>query len=333
MKAWRVTQPCSVDDSPLMLSDEPTPRPDTGELLLAVDACAVCRTDLHVIEGDLPVHHPNVVPGHEIVGTVVAVGPGTLTRHRVGDVVGAAWLRSTCGSCIYCSSGRENLCRASLYTGWDRDGGFADFTLVPADYALTLPRGYSTVELAPLLCAGIIGYRALAAADVPRGGSLGLYGFGASAHIVAQLAVSDGARVHVMTRDPSAQTLAESLGAASVQGAYDAPPERLDSAIVFAPVGTLVPCALEALESGGTAVLAGIHMSDIPALNYQQHLFHEKRLRSVESNTRDDAREFLARCETDRIQIATTSYAFDQIPTALRDLRHGRFAGAAVVTM
>ena len=333
MKAWRVQRPGSIDGEPLKMVEEPPPRPGIGEILLAVDACAVCRTDLHVVEGDLPVHLPHVVPGHEIVGTVVGIGPETKTNHRVGDVVGAAWLRNTCGICAQCLSGRENLCRASLYTGWDRDGGFAEFAVVPADYVLELPRGYSTIELAPLLCAGIIGYRALACAGVPSGGRLGLYGFGASAHIVAQLAVLDGARVHVMTRGSAAQELARSLGAVSAQGAFDAPPEKLDSAIVFAPVGTLVPTTLEALDSGGTAVLAGIYMSDIPTLDYQLHLFHEKKLRSVESYTRADARAFLARCDQDRIHLETTTYDFDGLPAALRDLRHGRFAGAAVISM
>lgn len=331
MKAWRVHSPRSIDEKPLVLSDEPTPEPESGELLLAVDACAVCRTDLHVIEGDLPVHRPHVVPGHEIVGTVAAIGPHTDTQHRIGDTVGAAWLRHTCGICVHCVNGRENLCRGSRYTGWDADGGFAEFAVVPADYALTLPRGYSTIELAPLLCAGVIGFRALVAAAVPVGGSVGLYGFGASAHIVAQLANLDGARVHVMTRDDTAKELAVSLGAASVQGTYDAPPERLDSAIVFAPVGDIVPYALESLDPGGTAVLAGIHMSDVPTLNYQRHLFHEKHLRSVESNTRDDARRFLDRCQRDRIRLETTTYSFDRVPCALRDLRHGHFAGAAVI--
>ncbi|ORI20442.1 alcohol dehydrogenase [Rhodococcus sp. 1163] len=332
MKAWRVTEQGSVDGSPLQLVDEHMPRPTSGELLISVQACGVCRTDLHVVEGDLPIHRPHVVPGHEIVGAITEVGDNTETDFSVGDIVGIPWLRHTCGNCRFCVSGRENLCKASLYTGWDHNGGFAEYAVVPADYALALPTGYSTEELAPLLCAGIIGYSALRRAELPPSGKLGLYGFGASAHIVAQLAQADGATVHVMTRDLGARQLALKMGLASAQGTFDSPPEKLDAAIVFAPIGEAVPTALEAVDSGGTVVLAGIHMTDIPRLNYNRHLFHEKRLLSVEANTRVDARQFLERCQRTHLTIETTVYPFDRALFALRDLRHGRFAGAAVIT-
>ncbi|MGV8873655.1 MAG: zinc-dependent alcohol dehydrogenase family protein [Rhodococcus sp. (in: high G+C Gram-positive bacteria)] len=332
-KAWRTTVPGSVEGLPLHLVEEDRPVPASGELLVSVEACGVCRTDLHVVEGDLPVHSPHVVPGHEIVGTVTALGSDTVTPFRVGDRVGIPWLRHTCGVCSFCAAGRENLCTQSRYTGWDHDGGFAEWAVVPADYALALPDGYSTAELAPLLCAGIIGYRALMLAELPPHGVLGLYGFGGSAHIVAQLARADGATVHVMTRDPIAREFALSLGLDSAQSTFAAPPQRLDAAIVFAPIGEIVPAALEALVPGGTVVLAGIYMTDVPALNYQRHLFHEKRLRSVEANTRDDARAFLDICGRVPLQVQTKVYPFERVPDALRDLRHGRFAGAAVIVL
>src|ERR1700742_5046669 len=239
MRAWHVDRPGPVDGTgtPLVLRDTPVPEPGPGELLLRVLACGVCRTDLHVTEGDLPAHRPGVTPGHEVVGAVVATGPGDTAGFAAGDRAGAAWLRSTDGTCRYCARGAENLCPASAYTGWDADGGYAEYLTVPAAYAHRLPRSYSDAELAPLLCAGIIGYRALKRAALPPGGRLGLYGFGGSAHLAAQVAVAQGAEVYVMTRGEQAQELAKSLGAAFVGGAADMPPEPLDSAIFFAPVG------------------------------------------------------------------------------------------------
>ncbi|WP_347957996.1 zinc-binding alcohol dehydrogenase family protein [Gordonia aichiensis] len=329
--AWRVGTPSPIDDGPLEMVREPVPDPGPGQVLLQTLACGVCRTDLHVTEGDLPVHRRRVVPGHEVVGRILALGPDTETEHRVGDTVGIPWLAHTCGLCRYCRAGHENLCPASKYTGWDADGGYADRVLASADYVLALPAGYSSEQLAPLLCAGIIGYRALRRADLPVGGTLGIYGFGGSAHLTAQVALAQGARLHVMTRDGAARDLALALGAASAQGADDPPPEPLDSAIVFAPVGDLVPVALAALRPGGTVALAGIHMTDTPPLNYQRHLFHEKTLRSVESNTRADAREFLDFAGAHRLTVQTTRYRLDQAPRALSDLAHGRFPGAAVL--
>ncbi|MEU6641544.1 zinc-binding alcohol dehydrogenase family protein [Saccharomonospora sp. NPDC046836] len=333
MRAWRVRRPGSISTGPLALDEERLPRPAAGELLLRVLVCGVCRTDLHVAEGDLPVHRPAVIPGHEIVGEVVAVGDAvTGADFAIGDRAGAAWLRGTCGHCRYCLRGAENLCPESVYTGWDADGGYAEYTTVPAAYAHRLPGGYSDAELAPLLCAGIIGYRALRRAELPAGGRLGIYGFGASAHLAAQVAMAEGARVHVMTRSAQARDLARQLGAASVQGAAEPPPEPLDSAILFAPVGDLVPPALAALDRGGTLAIAGIHLTDVPPLNYERHLFQERQLRSVTANTRADAREFLGFAARHRLQVTTTAYPLDAADRALADLAADRVNGAAVLS-
>jgi propanol-preferring alcohol dehydrogenase len=302
-----------------------------GELLVAVHACGVCRTDLHVTEGDLPVHRPGVIPGHEVVGEVAAVGPEAGDEFAIGDRVGIAWLRHTCGRCKFCVRGQENLCPESRYTGWDADGGYAEFATVPAAFAHHLPTGYSATELAPLLCAGIIGYRSLLRADLPAGGRLGIYGFGGSAHLTAQVALAQGAEVHVMTRGERARELALALGAASAQGATDRPPVALDAAILFAPVGDLVLPALEALDRGGTLAIAGIYLSDIPVLNYERHLFQERQVRSVTSNTRNDAREFLAFARQHHINVTSPEYPLGQADAALADLSEGRIAGAAVL--
>ncbi len=329
--AWRVREPGRIDAGPMRWEAGDVPVAGVGELLVRVLACGVCRTDLHVAEGDLPVHRVGVTPGHEVVGEVVAVGDGAGAEFGLGDRVGIAWLRHTCGVCRFCVRGAENLCPESRYTGWDADGGYAEFATVPADYALPLPAGYADVELAPLLCAGIIGYRALRRTSLPEGGRLGIYGFGGSAHIAAQVALAEGAEVHVMTRDPQARALAAKLGAASVQGAADRPPVPLDAAILLAPVGELVLPALAALDRGGILAVAGIHLSDIPVLNYQRHLFQEREIRSVTANTREDAREFLAFAGRHRIEVTVHPYPLDAADRALADLAHGRFAGAAVL--
>jgi propanol-preferring alcohol dehydrogenase len=330
MRAWRVREPGPVANGPLELVTEPRPVPAAGEILVRVLACGVCRTDLHVAEGDLPVHRPHVVPGHEVVGEVIEVGDG-VPGAAAGDRVGIAWLRGTCGTCRYCRRGAENLCPRSVYTGWDADGGYAEFATVPAAYALPLPPGYSNVELAPLLCAGIIGYRALLRADLPTGGRLGIYGFGGSAHLTAQVAIAKGATVHVMTRGERARELALELGAASASGPADRPPEALDSAILFAPVGDLVLPALAALDRGGTLAIAGIHMTDIPALNYQEHLFQERQVRSVTANTRNDVREFLHFVGEHHVHVATVEYSLEGAAQALLDLSTGAVRGAAVL--
>lgn len=331
MRAWRVQRPGPIRTGPLFLDRAaPLPEPGAGELLVAVRACGVCRTDLHIAEGDLAVQREQVTPGHEVVGEVAALGPDC-AGFAVGDRVGIAWLRHTCGRCVYCLRGDENLCPQSRYTGWDADGGYADFACVPADFALRLPSGYDDGELAPLLCAGIIGYRSLLRAQLPRAGRLGLYGFGGSAHITAQVALAQGAEVHVMTRGAEARELALQLGVASVQGAADPSPVALDAAILFAPVGDLVLPALAALDRGGTLAIAGIHLTDIPVLNYQRHLFQERQIRSVTSNTRADARAFLDFAGRHPIEVTAPRYPLDRADHALIDLAEGRIAGAAVL--
>lgn len=325
MRTWRVERPGPASTAPLTSRDEPVPVAGLEELLVRVRACGVCRTDLHVAEGDLPVHRPGVVPGHEVVGEVERAAG----EFAVGDLVGIAWLRSTCGTCRFCRRGRENLCPSSRYTGWDDDGGYAEYAVVPAAYALPLPTGYSVSELAPLLCAGIIGYHALLRASLPAGGRLAVYGFGASAHLAAQVALAQGATVHVVTRSPAAQTLALSLGATSASA--NEPPELVDSAIIFAPSGELVPRALAALDRGGTLALAGIHLTDVPPLNYQHHLFQDRQLRSVTSNTRAQAREFLDLAGRHRLTVSTTDYPLAEADRALLDLAEGRVTGAAVL--
>jgi propanol-preferring alcohol dehydrogenase len=330
MRAWVVNQPGPIESNPLSYVQKPVPAPAPGELLVRVLACAVCRTDLHVSEGDLPVHREQVTPGHMVVGPVAALGEG-VTDYAVGDRVGVAWLRYTDGTCAYCRRGNENLCPNSLYTGWDADGGYAEYTTVPGAFAYRLPADVTAVELAPLMCAGIIGYRALMRSSLPEHGRLGLYGFGDSAHLVAQLALAQGATVHALTRGEASQRLALELGAVSAGGAYDSPPEPLDSAILFAPVGDIVPVAMRALDRGGVLAVAGIHLTDIPPLNYEHELFYEKELRSVTSNTRDDGREFLALALRHQVRATTHVYPMSQAQRALQDLKAGLFDGAAVL--
>ena len=330
MRAWVVERPGPIESGPLRPVELPEPDPRRGEVRVRVLTCGVCRTDLHLAEGDLPPRRPRTVPGHEIVGVVDARGPEA-ERFALGDRIGIAWLRRTCGRCRWCRTGRENLCPFAAFTGWDADGGYAEFAVVPAAYALPLPDGYSDAELAPLLCAGLIGYRALLRAELPERGRLGLYGFGASAHLAAQVAIAGDATVHVMTRSAAARELALELGAASAGGAADPPPEPLDSAILFAPAGELVLPALAALDRGGTLSIAGIHLTDIPPLNYQAHLFQERQVRSVTANTRHDARAFLKLAGEHRLRVSTTPYPLAQADRALADLAAGRVKGAAVL--
>ncbi len=315
---------------PLRPVELPDPEPGPGQVRLRVEACGVCRTDLHLAEGDLVQRRVRTVPGHEVVGRVDALGDGA-TRFAVGDRVGVAWLRRTCGRCRWCRAGRENLCPSAEFTGWDADGGFAELAVVDEAFAYRLPNTLAAVDVAPLLCSGIVGYRALRRAALPPGGRLGLYGFGASAHLVAQVAVRQGAVVHVMTRSRAAQALALELGAASASGTADPPPEPLDAAILFAPVGDLVPVALRTLDRGGVCVLAGIHLSDIPPLVYERELFNEKEIRSVTANTRADGEEFLrlagALGITPRVHTRPMSAAAE----TLADLAAGRYEGAAVL--
>ncbi len=331
MRAWSVPAPGPIDTDPLVLGERDIPIPASGQLRLRVVACGVCRTDLHVTEGDLAVHRENVVPGHEIIGVVDELGPDSSLFQR-GDRVGGAWLARTCGKCRFCLSQRENLCLEPTFTGWDVDGGYATYVVADERYVYLLPDGFDDVAAAPLLCAGIIGFRALRRTELPTEGRLGIYGFGGSAHLTAQIAIAEGARVHVMTRSPQSRALALSLGAASVGDTYDSPPEPLDGAIIFAPVGEVVPAALAALDRGGVLAVAGIYLTDIPTLNYERHLFQEKSLLSVTANTRLDGRDFLRAALKFGITSTVHTYPFDNASQALSDLAHDRITGAAVLT-
>ncbi len=330
MWAWRVRKPAPIDESPLERVRRAIPEPAGREVRVRVHACGVCRTDLHLAEGDLAPKHAGVVPGHEVVGIVDARGEAC-ERFTVGDRVGIPWLRHTCGRCRWCRRGAENLCVAPAFTGWDADGGYAPYAVVDEAYAYALPDAYDDEHAAPLLCAGIVGYRALKRAELPPGGRLGIYGFGASAHLVAQVAMKQGATVHVLTRSEAAQELARDLGVASAGPADGRPPEPLDAAILFAPVGTLVPVALDALDKGGTLAVAGIYLSDIPSLNYERDLFQERQLRSVTANTRADGEEFLQLAARLQLTVMTQPYPFERADVALADLAHDRVNGAAVL--
>lgn len=330
MRAWVVGRPGPVRTGPLHLVERPDPAPGPREARVRVEACGVCRTDLHLTEGDLAPRRPRTVPGHEIVGRVEALGPAC-ERLAVGDRVGIAWLRGTCGRCRWCRGGRENLCPTARFTGWDADGGFAELAVVDEAFAYRIPEELPAEQAAPLLCSGIVGYRALKRAALPPGGRLGIYGFGASAHLVAQVAVRQGAVVHVITRSPRARQLALDLGAASAQGAAAAPPEPLDAVILFAPVGELVPGALRALDRGGVAVVAGIHLTDIPPLVYERELFYEKELRSVTANTRVDGEELLRLARNLDLRATVTTRPLAAAAATLAELAADAYEGAAVL--
>jgi propanol-preferring alcohol dehydrogenase len=330
MQAWIVETVAPVYRGPLRRVDRELPDPAPGQISVRVTCCGVCRTDLHLAEGDLPPRRQAVVPGHEAVGTVVVRGAGAI-RFAVGDRVGVPWLGGTDGACRFCRRGDENLCTSPTFTGWDVDGGYADACLVDEQYAYALPSDLGDEQAAPLLCAGIIGYRGLRCAAVPPGGRLGIYGFGGSAHLTAQVALAQGMRVHVRTRGERNRHLAADLGVDSVGEATDPPPEPLDGAILFAPAGELVPVALRALDRGGTLAVAGIWLSPIPHLDYAGELFQERRLRSVTANTRRDGEEFLRLASRLGVRATTVAYPMDQAPRALADLAHGRFSGAAVL--
>jgi propanol-preferring alcohol dehydrogenase len=314
---------------PLRPAALPEPEPGTGDLLLRVRACAVCRTDLHILDGELPWRGRPLVPGHEIVGTVVGIG-AEVEGFAIGDRVGVPWLGGTCGHCVWCRSGRENLCPDARFTGYDRDGGYAGMTVADARFCFRLPDSYGDAEAAPLLCAGLIGYRALRmAGDAAR---LGIYGFGAAAHIVAQVARHQGRTVFAFTRpgDRDAQDFARTCGAAWAGGSGEPPPEPLDAALIFAPVGALVPAALAALAPGGTVVCAGIHMSEIPAFPYEI-LWRERCIRSVANLTRRDGEEFLALAPRVPVRTEVLPFRLDRANEALGLLRSGKLTGAAVL--
>lgn len=334
MRAWWIEYPAPLTGpqagSPLRFGERADPVPGPADLLIRVRACGVCRTDLHLAEGDLKPHRLRVVPGHEVVGEVVGRGP-ECTRFGIGERVGVAWLRRTCGSCRFCLRKAENLCLDPRFTGWDEDGGYAELAAVPESFAYAIPETFADTEAAPLLCAGIIGYRALRRAELRPGGTLGIYGFGASAHLAAQIAIYEGATVFVMTRSEKARRLAAGLGAAFVGAGTDEPPEPLDAAILFAPAGDLVPPALRALDRGGTLAIAGIHLSDIPSLNYAAELFQERQIRSVTANTRRDGQELLDLAARIPIRPTVNAYSFPEAEQALRDLAANRVTGAAVL--
>ncbi len=317
--------------TPLRMVDLPDPVPGPGQLLLRVRTCGVCRTDLHVVDGELPDAKERIVPGHQIIGIVEAIGPGAST-YSLGDRVGVPWLGHTCGICSYCRSERENLCEAARFTGYHIDGGFAELCVADERYCFPIPRGYSDTLAAPLLCAGLIGFRALRMAGDPQ--RIGFYGFGAAAHILLQVARYQGREVHAFTRpgDRKAQEFARSLGATWAGGSDEPPREPLDAAIVFAPVGALIPIALRAVSRGGTVVCAGIHMSDIPSFPYSI-LWGERSVRSVANLTRRDGLRFLALAGRIPIQTEVHPYSLPKANQALDDLRHGRFTGAAVVVV
>lgn len=334
MRAQELTAQAPIADHPLrsVARDVPTPAP--GQVRVRVRACGVCRTDLHVVEGDLPLRKRPIVPGHQVVGVVDALGPG-VSAPPIGTRVGVAWLHHTCGVCRFCTSGRENLCQAPDFTGWTVDGGFAEHCVAPADFVYPLPQGFSDLAAAPLLCAGIIGYRCLGRCDLERfqGARLGIYGFGAAGHVCIQIARARGAEVYVATRDRARhQALAEELGAVWTGGATDAPPVKLDAAIIFAPAGELVPIALTHLDDGGTLVLGGIHMSDIPSFPYAS-IYRERAIRSVANNTREDGREFLAEAARVGVKTHVETFALDDANEALDRLANDAIKGAAVLVV
>jgi propanol-preferring alcohol dehydrogenase len=332
MQASVLHRQAPIDERPLRFQTVPDPEPGPGEVLVRVEACGVCRTDLHVVEGDLPPVTMPIIPGHQVVGRVVADGEGAI-RFARDDRVGIAWLRHTDGTCRFCRSGRQNLCPHARFTGYMADGGYAELAAVPEDFAYSIPETVEPLHVAPLLCAGIIGYRALRRSEIRPGGRLGLYGFGASAHVVLQIARHWGCSVFVATRGDRHQALAREMGADWVGSADELPPEPLDAAIIFAPAGEIVPAALEALDRGGTLSLAGIYLSEIPPLNYERHLFYEKSIRSVTANTRQDGEELLALAAEIPIRTQTEVFPLDAANDALWKLKHDQVRGSAVLVV
>lgn len=332
MKAMVLDHTNDVSTSPLRLHDRPIPVPEAGRVLVKIHVCGVCRTDLHVVEGELPDIPFPLIPGHQAVGTVIRVG-SKVSEVQEGDRVGIAWLQGTCGQCDFCTSGRENLCLQATFTGYQVDGGYAEYAVVPARFAYPIPPIFSDEEAAPLLCAGIIGYRALRLSGIQPGQRLGLYGFGASAHIAIQIARHWGCLVYVSSLKPEHQALARQLGAVWVGGATDMPPDKLHGSIIFAPAGELVPPALRALERGGTVALAGIHMSAIPSLDYDRDVFGERVIRSVIANTRQDGIDLLREAAAIPIKPYTIRFRLEEANRALQELKAGTFQGAAVLTI
>ncbi|WP_455388583.1 zinc-dependent alcohol dehydrogenase family protein [Petrachloros mirabilis] len=332
MKAMVLTATKEVATHPLQSHDVPIPRPEMGQVLVRLTVCGICRTDLHVIEGELERPKLPLIPGHQAVGIVQQIGPGVRER-TVGERVGIAWLQGTCGQCDFCLSGRENLCLAARFTGYQVDGGYAEYAVVPARFAYPIPSIFADEEAAPLLCAGIIGYRALHLSGIQPGQRLGLYGFGASAHIAIQIARHRGCDVYVCSLKPQHQALAREMGAKWVGGASDGPPVPLHASIIFAPAGELVPPALRALERGGTLALAGIHMTPIPTLDYDREVFGERVIRSVTANTRQDGLDLLREAAAIPIKPRTQRFPLEDANRALQALKAGTINGAGVLTI
>jgi len=332
MKAMVLEHVAPIGSSPLKLQDLPDPQPGPGEIRLKVRCCGICRTDLHVIEGELPSQKLPLIPGHQTVGVVDAIGPDC--HHlKIGQRVGVAWLRHTCGSCAFCAAGRENLCESSRFTGYHADGGYAEFAVVPEAFAYVIPDVFEDIAAAPLLCAGIIGYRALRRSNLPPGGTLAVYGFGSSAHVVLQIAKPRGCRVFVVTRGENHRQLAREMGADWVGETPGGLPSPADSAIIFAPAGQLVPPALRALKKGGTLALAGIYMTPVPQMEYEPHLFYERNLRAVTANPRQDGRDLLAEAAQIPIRPHTTAYPLVEANRALQDLKADRIRGSGVLVI
>jgi propanol-preferring alcohol dehydrogenase len=338
MQAWIVTHPAPIRQQPLRRVELPRPEPGPGEVLVRMRVCGICRTDLHVAEGELPPRRPDMVPGHQVVGDIAALGPEETGDLRLGQRVGVAWLHSADGVCRFCKTGRENLCERAEFTGWSVPGGYAEYVLARAGFVYPLPDALGDAQAAPLLCAGIIGYRALRLCGLGdgttgrwRGARLGIYGFGAAGHLAIQIARHRGAEVYVCTRDHARhQALAAELGAAWVGNATAPPPVALDAAVMFAPAGELVPAALHALDRGGALVLGGIHMSPIPPLNYDW-LYGERLIRSVANNTRADGHEFLAEAARANLRTRIREFAFSEANAALQALKDDAIAGAGVL--
>ena len=330
MKAMGVRKPCLVEEGPLELMELPLPSPGPGQIRIRVAACGICHTDLHIVEGAIPLPKSPLVPGHQIVGTVEACGQG-VTRFRDGDRVGVPWLHHTCGRCFFCARGDENLCDKALFTGYHMDGGYAEYVLAPQEFSYALPADFPDLQAAPLLCAGVIGYRALRLSDLKKGERLGLFGFGASAHIVIQIARSWNCDLWVFSRSPKHQELARQLGASWVGRAEETPPGKLDRAILFAPSGGLVPAALRHLRKGGTLAIASIYLDTIPELDYSSLLHGERTVRSVTASTRHDAEELLKVAAEIPIHTEIEVFPLEEANQSLQKLKHGHIQGAGVL--
>lgn len=329
MRAAVLARPAPIAEEPLQMVDRPNPQPGPGEILLRVSACGVCRTDLQLTEGDIAAHRLPIIPGHQAVGTIVAMGAG-VAGWSAGDRAGVAWLASTCGECWHCLRGRENLCETARFTGWDQDGGYAELVVARADFAFPLPENFEDLAAAPLLCGGVIGYRSLKVSGIAPGGRLGLYGFGASASLALQVARHWGCDVFVATRSVREQQRARELGAAWAGGYDERPPEPLDAAITFAPAGEVVVRALEAVDRGGTVAINAIHLDRVPEFSYDL-LWLERSIRSVANFTRTEAREFLGLAASIPIRTSVESFPLEEANIALQRLADGQISGAAVL--